>query len=219
MFPAGRQRNCACCSPAESGIEKSGILLKRAIHMIRMKKIERPADVTAVSQLARTIWNEYYTPFIGKAQVNYMLAKFQCNNAIARQIACGYEYYLVMNGRQRAGYFAIIPHPSSSTAQLSKIYVRRALRGRGIGKAIMKFAERRCIESGIRKLRLTVNRNNADSIAFYRSAGFAVTGRIVRPIGKGFVMDDYRMTKTIARLSRPACRTVKVLKRPPPKSR
>ena len=48
------------------------------------------------------------------------------------------------------------------------------------------------------ELWLTVNRNNAGSIAFYERAGFRKTNELVTDIGAGFVMDDWRMAKSVA---------------------
>ena len=44
---------------------------------------------------------------------------------------------------------------------------------------------------------LYVNRKNETSISAYKSFGFAVTHSEVFDIGKGFVMDDFRMEKQI----------------------
>jgi len=91
----------------------------------------------------------------------------------------------------------LVPHPAERNAQLSKIYVRRAQRGCGIGKAIVRFVEERCVERGIRELWLTVNRHNTDSMAFYRKTGFSRSGSVVQDIGDGFLMDDDKMVKRI----------------------
>ena len=42
-----------------------------------------------------------------------------------------------------------------------------------------------------------VNRNNRPSIAWYTGMGFKTVASIVQDMGLGFVMDDYRMEKTI----------------------
>ena len=70
-----------------------------------------------------------------------MLERFQSAPAIRGQIAAGYEYYLVSDRGRHAGYFALVPARTKRAAQLSKIYVRHARRGRGLGKAIIAFAE------------------------------------------------------------------------------
>ncbi|MEI7898695.1 MAG: GNAT family N-acetyltransferase [bacterium] len=166
-----------------------------------MVRVTQPADINAVALLAKEIWEEHYVPLLGQEQVDYMLDKFQSAPAIAQQIANGYEYYCVMEEEHRSGYFAIVFHPQTFHAQLSKIYVRQAQRGRGIAKAIMLFVGARCVERGVHELWLTVNRHNTGSIACYRKLGFTQSGSIVQHIGNGFVMDDYKMEKRIGRSS------------------
>ncbi|MFA7158550.1 MAG: GNAT family N-acetyltransferase [Kiritimatiellia bacterium] len=165
--------------------------------MIKIRKVKTLGDINATAALAREIWTQHYVPIIGKKQTDYMLANFQSTKAIARQIAEGYLYYLVTNNCRKAGYFAIVPDRKKRTALLSKIYVRQALRGRGLGKDILKFAEKYCLKKKAKMLWLTVNRNNKDSIAFYLRAGFKKSGKIVTDIGDGFIMDDYKMVKRL----------------------
>ncbi len=155
-------------------------------------------DTEAISSMAREIWSEHYTPVIGKAQVDYMLEKFQSPEAISEQIDSGYEYYLIENDGQNAGYFALVPSQAEKKAQLSKIYVRANARRTGIGQRIIAFCERRCAELGLNELWLTVNRHNTGSIAFYKKTGFSRTRKLVQDIGNGFVMDDYVMSKAVS---------------------
>ena len=160
---------------------------------MNLERVERPDQIAAVAALARETWTQHYVPIIGAAQVEYMLAKFQSAEAIARQIAAeGYEYYLAPG----AGYLALVPDPAKKSLLLSKIYVKAAARGTGLGRALAEFAERRCSELGCNELWLTVNRNNLGSIAFYERMGFRKTQTLVTDIGGGYVMDDWRMAKS-----------------------
>ena len=107
---------------------------------LQLEQVDGPGRIDAVARLAREIWTRHYVPIIGAPQVNYMLAKFQSPEAIARQIASeGYEYYLAPN----VGYFALVPDLALKSVLLSKIYVVAAKRGTGLGRAMAAFAERR----------------------------------------------------------------------------
>ncbi len=44
---------------------------------------------------------------------------------------------------------------------------------------------------------LTVNKNNVRAINAYEKIGFKNLGSVIQEIGHGFVMDDYKMEKTI----------------------
>lgn len=159
-----------------------------------LERVKTPAQIAAVAALARETWMQHYVPIIGAAQVEYMLAKFQSPEAIARQIAAeGYEYYVAPG----AGYLALVPEPVRKSAMLSKIYVLAGRRGTGLGRAMVAFAEKRAAELGAAELWLTVNKRNAGSIAFYEKMGFRKTEARVTDIGGGFVMDDWRMAKPV----------------------
>lgn len=165
---------------------------------VKLTRVTSTAQIEAVAALAQEIWNQHFVLIIGQAQVDYMLEKFQSAPAIASQISSGYLYYLIKAEGAAAGYFALAPDPEKEEElQLSKIYVREEYQGRGLGRAALEFIEALCGQMGIRELWLTVNRHNAATIEFYRRHGFATEREMVQDIGGGFVMDDFRMTRTI----------------------
>jgi ribosomal protein S18 acetylase RimI-like enzyme len=84
---------------------------------------------------------------------------------------------------------------------ISKLYVRKSERGHGLGKKTLRFVENLGLQRGITRIWLTVNKNNAHSIAWYSRMGFRNAGSIIQDIGGGFVMDDFRLEKTIGRQS------------------
>lgn len=161
---------------------------------MNLERVKSPEQAAAVAALAREIWTQHFTPIIGAAQVEYMLARFQSAAAIVRQMTTeGYEYYLAPG----IGYLALVPDAAKKRVLLSKIYVKADQRGQGRGKAFIRFAERRCREAGARELWLLVNRHNAGSIAFYERQGFQKVREQLQDIGGGFVTDDWRMAKTV----------------------
>lgn len=166
--------------------------------MTEMVAVKRLSDIDVVAGLARATWMRHYTPIIGAAQVAYMLEKFQSAAAITAQIAGGYAYYLVSDEGQQVGYFALVPNADEGSMMLSKIYILPERQGRGLGQKVVAFAERQCVEQGLRRLWLTVNKNNVSSIAFYTRMGFATEASVVNDIGSGFAMDDFVMAKRLA---------------------
>ncbi len=165
--------------------------------MPTIRPVKSECEVAAVAQLARIIWTHHFTPIIGEAQVEYMLNAIQSSAAIAEQIGEGVEYYLLDSEKGPMGYFAL-SHESGSL-QLSKIYVLPQKQGEGLGSFMLSFVEARCRELCKDKLWLTVNRNNATAVRFYKKHGFQVVDETVKSIGEGFVMDDYIMSKKVAR--------------------
>ena len=167
--------------------------------MLTTQRVTTPRDINAVAVLAHEIWNQHFPPIIGQEQVDYMFDELQSAPAITQQIReDGYEYYLIVDEDQYTGYFALVTEDGDGGAlQLSKLYLKRSSRGRGLGRAVLAWIEEECIARGVRELWLTVNKDNADSIAFYRRVGFGIAGSSVMDIGGGFVMDDYRMVKGV----------------------
>ncbi len=152
-------------------------------------------QAAVVESLAREIWTEHYTPIIGREQVMYMLERFQSGEAVLQQIALGVLYFLIKAEEEFIGYIAV--HPRSDEMFLSKIYVRSDQRGRGYGKKAVQFAETLAKERRLKKIVLTVNKNNVNSIKAYEKMGFKKTGSLIQDIGSGFVMDDYKMEKSV----------------------
>jgi len=167
-------------------------------------KVRFAAQIADVVHLAREIWQEHYGPIIGREQVDYMLGKFQSEQAVTDQLAESYEYYIVVQDKKSLGYMAVIPQKGEASLMLSKIYVKKEARGQGCGGKMLAFAEDLCRRRHIQKIWLTVNKNNRHSIAWYTRMGFTKTASLVQDIGEGFVMDDYRMEKAIGQSVRSA---------------
>jgi ribosomal protein S18 acetylase RimI-like enzyme len=148
--------------------------------------------------LAQAIWHEHYTPIIGSAQVSYMLETFQTAEAMMRQLAEGYRYYLLADGGEALGYMAV--QPRGGALFLSKLYVKASHRGRGHAKAAVAFLAALAAETGVQKIELTVNKNNTPALNAYAKLGFVISGEAVQAIGGGFVMDDYTMAKRLEKV-------------------
>jgi GNAT superfamily N-acetyltransferase len=157
--------------------------------------VTRPEQVAAVAALAHEIWYEFYVPLIGLAQVDYMVEKFQSAPAIQAQLEQGYEYFLVQRDAAPVGYCAIQEQPGGALF-LSKFYLHRSVRGSGTGRRFMEFIEGLARGRGLSTLWLTVNKGNP-SVQVYRRLGFRIAADLVKDIGGGFVMDDYRMEKSL----------------------
>lgn len=161
--------------------------------MITFIKVESDRQINEIAQLAREIWMRHYEPIIGRAQVEYMLENFQSGAAIQQQMTENYDYFLVKRSGDNAGYLAVVP--DNEALKLSKFYLRKKQRGQGLGKCMMKFVEQVAINREHKLIRLTVNKNNADSISWYIKQGFFNVGPVTQDIGGGFVMDDFILEK------------------------
>lgn len=149
-------------------------------------------DLATVASLAKEIWTEHYTPIIGSAQVDYMLGNIQSEHAIQHQIDReNFLYYLIETEGTPVGYVGV--QLGDKELFLSKVYVRKSKRGKGLGSEAVWFVTELARRRGAEKISLTVNKNNIVAIRSYERYGFKNIGSTVKNIGGGFVMDDYRM--------------------------
>lgn len=156
-----------------------------------------PEEVETLAALAQSIWTDHFTPIIGAAQTAYMIEKFQSAPAMRAQMANdGYRYYFFLYNGQKAGYTGV--RRDGDSLFLSKIYVEKLFRRKGIAAYGITAMAAMCRHEGLRKIRLTVNKHNEGSIACYLAQGFSISYPLVTDIGNGFVMDDYVMEKWIA---------------------
>lgn len=163
--------------------------------MITFFKANDAKVYTQIAKMATKIWREHYTPIIGAAQVRYMLNKFQSAEAIETQVRQGVAYYLIFFKSKPAGYLAF--EKRFDELFLSKFYVEKTFRGKGIGKAAMEFVMREAKHLECAKITLTVNKNNTGAIQAYEKLGFHNLGGVVQDIGQGYVMDDFLLIKSL----------------------
>jgi GNAT superfamily N-acetyltransferase len=97
------------------------------------------SDYKIIADLASIIWKEHYIDIIGSRQVDYMLNKYQTEEAIKDQIEEGALYYLITHQGSTVGYLSY--YKKKDCLFLSKIYILRESRGKGIGKKTMHFLE------------------------------------------------------------------------------
>ena len=168
---------------------------QHTIKKIYFEQVSSESQLALVEEMAGEIWREHYTPIIGSDQVSYMLDKFQSVPAMKEQMGQGYEYYVINKENQRVGYLSFVK--KADALFLSKVYVLKSFRRKGIGLAAMHFVERSALERNCSKVSLTVNKNNRNSIRAYKKAGYRNTESIVMDIGEGYVMDDYKFEKEI----------------------
>jgi GNAT superfamily N-acetyltransferase len=163
---------------------------------VQLIPVASATQVAEVARMARVVWNEYYVPLIGQAQVDYMVARFQTAEAMQSQIDSGYEYFQIQQGTETVGYAAIRYDAPDARLFLSKLYLLAAHRKSGAGRRTLELIEQIARERGATHLWLTVNKGNP-SVRAYERLGFTITEAIVIDIGGGYVMDDYRMERPV----------------------
>lgn len=162
---------------------------------LQLKKASTPQDFETVAALADEIWHEHYGAFLAADHIDYMVKNFQSAEAVAAQCADGAEYYIAVVDGVPSGYIGL-EFPDKECF-LSKLYLRKSMRGRGIGSAMFDLAEKLAKQHGESSLMLHVNKYNASSIAVYEKRGFVKQRDLVTDIGHGYVMDDFVLVKQL----------------------
>lgn len=125
----------------------------------KAKKAETDGQIREIADLAKIIWNEHFTPIIGKNQVDYMVEKFQSYPALSEQISDGYEYYQIFDNGEFCGYTGIHPGEDGRLF-LSKLYIKKEYRGRHLATQAFSFLKNMCRERGYSAIWLTCNKHN-----------------------------------------------------------
>ena len=157
--------------------------------MVTFKEVD---NIKELANLASLIWHEYWPGRISCEQIDYMVDKFQSEEAITKQIENeNYTYfYLVVDGNI-AGYTGL--SKKENYLFLSKIYIGKNYRHKGVGTAAFEFIKKFAKENNYKTIKLTVQKDHENSISAYIKWGFKTVDAIVANIGNGFVMDDYVM--------------------------
>ena len=91
--------------------------------------------------------------------------------------------YLVLVEKEVVGYFVLTFCFSlefhGRFALLDELYVREPFRHRGLGKAVMAFAENSCRQAGVKALRLEVANDNHTAQALYTASGLQKDSRFL----------------------------------------
>lgn len=162
---------------------------------LQLKNVQSPEEIKIAAALADEIWHQHYGALLGTEQVDYMVEKFQSESAISKQIAEGTAYVLAVDRGEPVGFCAY--HPENERMFLSKIYLRKDARGKGIARQFLNLVEQQAAKLGLPAVYLTVNKENSGSIAVYKAMGFRIIDAVKTPIGGGFFMDDYVMQKDL----------------------
>ncbi|HEX3021474.1 MAG TPA: GNAT family N-acetyltransferase [Lachnospiraceae bacterium] len=156
------------------------------------EKVENSNQIKDVANLGTAIWHEHYASILSSDQIDYMVEMFQSESAVQKQIEeKNYTYYMMIEEEQPAGYIGFVLEEDSLF--LSKLYLAKSFRGRGIATKAFEFLKEIAKESGKSRIWLTVNRYNQDSIHVYVKKGFVKVKEQVTDIGNGYIMDDFVM--------------------------
>lgn len=163
--------------------------------MTEFVKVEKE-DIKELAELAKEIWFEYWHSILTLGQIYYMVNKFQSEMALKEQIEMEkYSYYFIVEDGKKVGYFGVVPE--DGYLFLSKFYISKDYRGKGLGKIAFEIIKEIAKENNYNKIHLTVCKQNFKSILIYEKWGFKTLHPLINRIGGGYEMDDYLMEYTL----------------------
>lgn len=158
---------------------------------MKIREVCGEADIRRMTKVAEVVWREANVAFCSPEQVEYMIEMFQSYEAVSGQLVHGYRYFLVEEAGEILAYFGV--QLQGERLFLSKFYILKEHRGKGIFSMGLEFMAELCREQQLDTIYLTVNRNNTHACEVYLHKGFKIAEEAVADIGCGFVMDDYIM--------------------------
>ena len=151
-------------------------------------------DINELVPYAESIWKEHYYTCVDKGLTDYVFKLYMSEEAVRRQFSEGSRFYYVKaNGKdgKKAGYFSI--YPKEGKMYLSKLYLHKDYRGRGLSKDIISFIKEEAKKEDLHEIFLNVNRANVKSIEAYKHLGFYIAEEVETNLGDGFIAQDYIM--------------------------
>lgn len=100
------------------------------------------------------------------------LAAFDAIDADPRQELVVAEYDGTVAGTMQITYIPGLSRRGAERALIEAVRVHAAVRGQGLGRAMMRWAVERARERGCRMVQLTSDKARADAHRFYTSLGF-----------------------------------------------
>ena len=160
------------------------------------KKAEDIVDFRRIEKLARKIFFEVYSDYINREHIDYFLNKYQSHEVIQKQISQqAYQYFLIQINDSAIGYIGL--QSAAPTLFLSKFYLLKAYRKKGIGLKAIKFIDNLAKEESFTQIELIVNINNKVAIDFYKKHDYCIVSEVENNFENGYSMQDLTMRKEL----------------------
>lgn len=153
-------------------------------------EITGEAEFPVIRDLAIEIWPEVFNSMVPPEQVQFMLETAYNVDALREARAGGEIFHLVWLDGSVVGYMALTDY-GDGHGKLNKLYLRRTMRGLGLGRRMLEFAVDWGRKRGLQYLLLNVNRKNNRALQVYRSAGWNHFRDEIIDIGRGFICNDH----------------------------
>lgn len=155
-------------------------------------------DIPAIIKIARITWPVAYKNILSEEQLKYMLDKFYDPEELKSQIETGQYFILALDENNVIAGFASFgkSEDTPGTFHLHKLYVLPEFQKLHAGRMLLDYAIEETSRLGVQEINLNVNRFNTARY-FYEKLGFKIVRKVDNPIGNGYFMNDFIMTKKL----------------------
>src|SRR3954453_6788273 len=101
----------------------------------------RPAciiDIPIIHKLAYDIWPTAYSTILSAGQLEYMLQQIYNEEALAKQMEEGQQFYIAYSNNLPVGFASVGPY-DTAIYKLHKIYLLPQIQGQGAGKQLLQY--------------------------------------------------------------------------------
>ncbi|MFL1515363.1 GNAT family N-acetyltransferase [Pseudomonas prosekii] len=135
-----------------------------------MSQLIRPATLEDIAQI-EAIVEAAYSPYIERIgrKPAPMLDDY-ASQVLARRV------HVLADEKHLSGFVVLID--TENYLLLDNVAVSPALKGQGLGRQLLDFAERHALEEGYSSIRLYTNEAMSENLALYARRGFVETHRV-----------------------------------------
>lgn len=134
------------------------------------------SDLKRVGTLLTETFHATYDGFYGAAKVAELDAAWNSQAALKAMVSRPHSEFLVADDGKRLGGMAFAAMDGESVVHLHKLYVHPNAKRQGVGRDL--FAEIEGCFPAATRLRVEVEPQNTDAIAFYTAHGLEEAGRV-----------------------------------------
>src|SRR3569833_1367061 len=111
------------------------------------------ADFPTVARLGEAIWRSHYTPIIGAAQVEYMLASRYTPDKLGRYLDSEERWLRLLKlSGEPVGYCSYARTERPDELKLEQLYLLSQHKGKGLGGFMLRHIEAEACRLGVRVL-------------------------------------------------------------------
>lgn len=156
--------------------------------MLYYQQVFNNTNIRDTSKVAIEIFKEHNSSIFEVDQREYMVGKYLTPSAIKGALKKGRSYFLIFSNLTNVGYYSFEQH--GSKIFLKDLCILKKHRLKGYGKGTIKKLSEECAD--YESIYTYVNKEDKETIAFFKHIGFKSTGDLKEDIGNSF-NEEYKI--------------------------